>query len=388
MLELRSQIGGSRMFTRDIYMFFRHHPVGAIMSRHSLCRRLFVALIAVGITLSSSIVANAQESGPVAPDSIARGHRWAVNDLMRLYEAIRLAAKLETRERLVKRMRVIMDEWVNPLERTTSSHYKGENFSRCDASSSMEDTGCVARDIALAHVYFGLAKRAIGHTGAEEEELACAAGVFKAINEAKLYIRRPPEFKYEVGTDLMRVPEVLLTVGEAIEDEKSKWPKEERSAVRISYVVLPEPSVAERETRWNEGPRFADLETYPVIETSNVEDKERDFFARVASEDLRRTLKRLYTYENLGSDDPSVCPDPRAVYLPVGEYVLYSSASRSFPQPFTVETDGNSFILEHFAAGTSGTKEGAGEYKAAWYRVPELQHEDIRASGEEVPAEN
>jgi len=280
-----------------------------------------------------------------------------------------------------------MDEWVNPLERTTSSHYKGEVFSRGDTSSSMEDTGHVARDIALAHVYFGLAKRAIGQTGAEEKELACAARVFKNVNEAELYVRRPPEFKYEVGTDLMRVPELKLKVGVALEDEKSKWPKEERSAVMVSYRVLPEPTVAEKETRWNEGPRFADLDSYPAIETVNVDDEKQDFFARVASEDLRRTLKRLYTYENLGTDDPSVCPDPRVIYLPVGNYVLYSSPSRNFPQPFKVETDGNSYIMEHFSAGSSGTSEGPGEYKAAWYRVPELNHEDIRASGKEVSAD-
>ena len=343
-------------------------------SRRRVC--VLATVLASGVLLrpvSAQAQAQPAVAAPAAPaagglvsEPVARGYRWAVNDLMRLYESIRLVADLETRRRLLERMRGVMEEWVNPLERTSRFHHSGKVPVQCPPDASLENVSCVARSIALAHVYYGLARGITGFTSGADDELTCASNVFPSIQDVELYLRRPPEYEDELGTDLMRAPEVRTLVQEAVRDERAKWPGATR---QISYQVFPEPRPAVREAEWYKGPPLR-LEEYPVIEAISVDDAHRAFYSRVASEELRRTLQRLYTYEDLGTDEASVCPDPRRLYLPPGDYVLYSSAERSLPQKFTVEDTANNFVFEHFSSARAGTTSGSANHRAAWYRAP------------------
>ena len=331
-------------------------------------RGLAVATLVVLLSVSFTPAAFGQEEEAAIPSeaAVARGYRWAVNDLMRLYEAIRVAGTLESRFRIWQRMRLVMEEWVAPLERATKFHHSGKIPVQCSPEASFEDYGCLARNMAIAHIYFGLAKGMVGFAGGGDAELACAERIFPNILDTQIYLRRPPEFKDELETDLMRAPEVRKLVEDAFKDERAKWPVSPR---RIRYVVLPEPRPAEKEANWYVGPPL-NLNEYPVIEPVSVEDVNGEFYAEAASEQLRRTLKKLYTFEGLDSDNPSVCPDPRVFFLPPGEYVFYSSAERDFPQGFSIKDAGNCFVLEHFSMRRLESEEGPPVYKAAWFRAP------------------
>ena len=93
-------------------------------------------------------------------------------------------------------------------------------------------------------------------------------------------------------------------------------------------------------------------------------------YARWAGEQLRRTLRKLYTYESLGTATPSVCPDPRRIFLPPGAYVMRTTAGGDFAQRFEVVEPKNAFILDVFATTRDESGEGAHVYAASWYRKP------------------
>ena len=338
-------------------------------SRHSssiLARVWMVVFLLALIATTTEALGQTPRGGkPPEKQVIVRGFRWAVNDLMRLYEAVRLVRGRKARSRLVERMRVIMDRWVTPLERATRHHHSGKVPVQCSPDASIEEYGCLAKSVALAHIYYGMARGLLGQSAAVDAELVCAERLFPGVRDVQIIVRRPPRIPDEFGADLTRVPVVTKLVQEAVRDERVNWPAKTRP---VTFEVIPRPSPAKKEARWYLGPPI-DLKTGLIIVPEDARNPLQAFYSKLATRALRRTLKRLYAYKNLDTDNPAVCPDPRAFYLPPGKYTLYSTSSRDLPQKFDVGEVGNHFVLEHFARNRTPAR-GPAPHRVSWYPRP------------------
>ena len=325
-----------------------------------------VAALCTQVFLEKSCLAEASGEGEVeaANQQVDRGFMWALNDLMRLHEAARLVRSLEARARIVDRMRAVMNEWVTPVERAARHQHSGKVPVQCSPDASNEEYGCFARAVALAHVYFGLAKALLGYSGAIDDELSCAERLMPGVRDAQLLLRKPGNVRDEMGADLARVAETTKIVRETIQDESANWPRVTR---KISYMVIPKGSASEREGRWLLGPPV-DLESGVRIVPHGRTSPEIKFYARLATLALRRTLRKLYTYKALSTDHPSVCPDPRTLHLPEGEYQLLSTKEDDLPQPFAVGDGLNRFVVEVYQLKREGGSRG--EYRMAIFPRP------------------
>ena len=303
---------------------------------------------------------------PGAWASVNRGYYWANNDLMRMYESIRSIKSLETRYRIFKRMQVLMEDQVRAREEAISFHYSGKVPVRCKPGDWTGEYHCLARSMALSHVYYGMAKSMLGFDGSAQKELHCARKLFPEIEEAEIFLRRPPRSR-QVSLR-MRIPTEKETVKVALKTEARRWSK---AAHKVTYRVSPEPRAVQLEKlRFSGAP--IELSRAPVIEPALVEDGDRWIYARMATELLRQTLKRLYRHHRSGRRAAELCPDQKVLYLPRGRWVLYSTRDRRFPQNFEITGAGDAFTLELFSSSRApaGTGGGGTVTRVAWYPNP------------------
>ena len=203
---------------------------------------------------------------------------------------------------------------------------------------------------------------------------------------------KPPVFQDDYAGDLGQTRLEAYPFYLTIERERARWPRDIREVI---FDLVPSPELLPEELRIAQMQAAAEVAKdasydannsraglvgsfpimgleYLVIEPVDVDSKFSDYYAQVASDDLRRVLGRVYIYDwkTLGTPNSSVCPDPRKIYLPEGRYVLYIKGTKDFHQYFTVSNDNNEFLLEYFYVGNFDS--GTASPRVAWYKRAKL----------------
>ena len=309
----------------------------------------------------------------------------AVAEMQRFYEVLRITADLRTRTRLVDNMRNILESRVIPLQKQSSK--LEQTPITCSPRNNSGSSGCFPREVALAYLYFGLGRAAQGFSAEIEPYRRCAEKVFPSASEEPIYLTRPPNFRDSFGGNISGILEERYPFHLLIEKEKARWARGIRS-VHFDIVPTPELLPAELKLRAVDSAKGAvaqDDDIYAmlqgntsyvhpilglgnlVIEPVTVKNSDASYFAKVAAEDLRRVISRVYLYdwEKLGRDDSPICPDPRRIYLPDGRYVMFMKGTKGYYQYFTVDADKNDFLFEYYYVGDF--KSGKMKPHVAWY---------------------
>ncbi|MEE2959943.1 MAG: hypothetical protein VYA34_04300 [Myxococcota bacterium] len=309
----------------------------------------------------------------------------AVAEMQRYYEVLRITADLGTRTRLVDNMRNILESRVIPLQKQSSE--LEQTPITCSPRNNSGSSGCFPREVALAYLYFGLGRAAQGIAAEIEPYRRCAEKVFPSASEEPIYLTRPPNFEDSFGSNISGVLEERYPFHLVVEKEKSRWARGIRS-VHFDIVPTPELLPAELKLRAVDAEKGAvaqddDIYAMPqgktsyvhpilgldnlVIEPVTVKDSTASYFAKIATEDLRRVISRVYLYdwEKLGRDDSPICPDPRKIHLPDGRYVMFMKGTKGYYQYFTVDADKNDFLFEYYYVGDF--KSGKMKPHVAWY---------------------
>ena len=348
--------------------------------------------------------------------SIAVSSFMSVAEMQRYYEAVRIASDFKTKQDLINQMRSILEKRVIPISRV--KELSGTVPVSCTPQSSMDQYGCFTRDTALAHIYFGLARALQGMPGYYYLHHECAKQVFPGIDQVEIYLKRPPEISEDYEPDLNSVKEEVYPVKLAVKLEKTKWPKD---VYPVKYDFIPSPALVPSHLKLNKynaknlinkstdkstdkdndissnksndksiiksndnnsdsniDKTIKNMDTNTVkqfisgldlliIKPVAVNNKYADYYAETAVRDLKLTISRLYEYNwlKLGTEQSSVCPDPRVFFLPVGEYVMYIKGTNDFNQNFFVNSDSNNFLFEYFYVGDF--ESNTASPRIAWY---------------------